>query len=377
MTKAKSAVLVGPHSLEIRELPVPELQPDSVLLRIEASGVCGTDRHLYHGRATMPYPTPLGHEIVARVEAVGRDARANITVVGGELEPGTRVAVLPGQKPCGQCYACRHLPARPVLCSSRNAYGFCNAADHPYLTGGWADYLIAVPGSWLYVLPESMALERAVLVEPLATAMRAIERALVPGMSNLREGFGFGQSAAVVGAGTIGLCATAALSALGANPLIVVDVVDERLRLARDLGATHVVNSSSTSSAEEREATVQALTEGVGVDIVVEAAGVPVAFSESLRLVRRGGAICEVGHFVDTGTIQLHPYDICFKDVSIFGSFAFPATEFRVAIALLRDSPLPMERLVHAQYPVSGAEQSILELDDPTHVKHVIVPGAH
>ena len=374
MSNSLSAVLLGSKQIEIREVVVPELRTDSILLRIEGTGVCGTDRHLYHGRAAMPYPTPLGHEIVGHVEKFGSDAMNHITVVGGTITEGTRVAVLPGQKPCGNCYACRYLPNRPALCTGRDAYGFCNADRYPYLSGGWANYLVVVPGSWLYVLPDSLPLERAVLIEPMATAVRAIERGLAPGLPNMREGFGFGQSAAVVGAGTIGLCAVAALAALGANPLVVIDVVDERLELAKSLGASHTINYKTTADSDARLSAVQSITEGAGVDVVVEAAGIPDAFAESLRLVRRGGSVCEVGHFVDTGTVNLHPFDICSKDISIYGSFAFPTTEFRVAISLLQESRGPIEQLVHGKFPVSQAEAAILGLDNPSHIKHVIVP---
>lgn len=370
----RAAVLEKPGQLNLVSIEQPKLPFGSVMLEIEACGICGTDRHLYKGEKPLGKPVILGHEIVGRIVSVDPEAKREIRMIGGPLDVGTRVAVVPGFQSCGECFACQHLPARSYLCGRRPVYGYGNFNELPHLLGGFAERMIILPGSWLYALPEEMPLRRAVLIEPVSVAMRAVERALAPGFPGVREGVGLGQSAVVLGVGALGLSTIGVLKSMGIMPIIAVDENPYRLNVATKLGADVVVDIRKTTL-EERIREVRKLTEGAGSDLVVECAGVPAAFSEALALVRRGGTLVEVGHAVDVGSVQLHPYDICYGDFTIVGSYVFPPTQFGPTIKLLKHSPLPFEEIVTGELSLEQTEVSLQSIPGKESIKEIVIPS--
>jgi len=148
----------------------------------------------------------------------------------------------------------------------------------------------------------------------------------------------------VLGAGPIGLMVILALRFSGAKFIIVQDLIESRLEMAKRLGADLTIRAQDPL--EKRLQEVQAVTDGVGADLVIEAAGVPLAFKESLAFVRRGGKVVEVGHYTDPGSTEINPWVICNKDVDIHGSWAYPAIIFKDALAVLAKTPFPVEEVV-------------------------------
>jgi len=332
-------------------------------MRMELCGVCGTDMHIYGGNMKVPYPIIPGHEFVGVIEEIGEDARRH-EVRGQSLAEGDRVVVVPGtNRFCGDCYFCHFMPHKPTLCTGRKVMGVnTTSAEPPHLLGGWAEKIyVDAEHYWVYKVPDEVPPEVAVLSEPMAVSSRAFERSVAPGLPTYGEGFRVGGSVVVQGAGAIGLLAVATASLSGAGKIISVDMMDERLEMAGKLGADHVIDMRQVKTAEERVAEVNRLTGGMGADVVIECVGVPAAVPEGINMTRRGGKFVEVGHYTDPGPVLINPHTICFKDMDILGSWAYPAAQFATSLDLMRLSMdrMPLHEIVTHKYKVKDAQKAI------------------
>ncbi|MCJ7719987.1 MAG: alcohol dehydrogenase catalytic domain-containing protein, partial [Candidatus Hadarchaeum sp.] len=253
----KAAVITKPNEIEIQNFSKPKVADDAILVKIKACGVCGTDVHIFRGhQKTTPFPLIPGHEFSGVVEELGKNANESLVVHSGELAEGDVVTVVPGL-PCGRCYYCKNMPHYPNLCTSRLVYGGSRTSKNPpHLYGGFAEYIYIEPQSWVYKLPNGMPFEVGALAEPMAVATRALERA--------GKGFGIVTTVLVQGAGPIGLLAIAAAKVAGAGEVIVIDRVDQRLRMAKRMGADEVVDMREFKTPQERIKRVLELTHGVG-----------------------------------------------------------------------------------------------------------------
>ena len=352
MAKCRACIMVKPGEVVMEEFEIPEIPEDCALLKVEACGICGTDKHIYLGRLpTAPFPFITGHEFIGTIVKLGSKANDNMTVFGGPLKEGDRVAIAPSSTPCGHCYYCIHMPHRPALCTTRTVYGFASVTKAPGIWGGYSEYIYLHPKTYVFKLPEDMSMKRAVLIEPAATALRAVERAYSPGEPFMGHGYGIGRSAMVLGAGPIGLMTVVSLRYSGAGLIIIQDLFNSRLDMAKRMGADILIDGNLPL--EERLKQVREATDGVGPDVVVETAGVPVAFRESLDFVRRGGKLIEVGHYViGSGKIDIQPFYICNKDLDIHGSWAYPSLIFRDVISMLERTSLPVEEVVTHALPL-------------------------
>ena len=316
-----AATLVKPGHYELREYPLPEPAPGCVLVKMELSGICGTDKHTYQGYTAqyggreLEFPIIQGHENVGAIAAIGGDG-SYIDFEGNPLHPGDRV-VVGANVCCGQCYYCRH--DFPYYCCENTAdYGNnLSAKNPPHLFGGWAQYMYIVPGSFLVKVPDDLPSEVAVLTEIFAVTVgldRAKQMSAFP-----NESFRFDDTVVVLGVGPLGMCFVMKARMLGAGTIIAVDLSDYRLDFAKRLGADHVVNAEVQSKAERLQL-IKDLSNGRGADMVIECAGVPEAFREGLEMLRVGGLLVEAGNFSDLGEVSLSPHrHICAKNARILG----------------------------------------------------------
>jgi threonine dehydrogenase-like Zn-dependent dehydrogenase len=320
-----AATLVKPGQYEIREYPLPEPAPGCALVKMEISGICGTDKHTYQGYTAqyggggtprqIPFPIIQGHENVGTIAAIGGSAPYT-DFDGIPLKVGDRVIVGPNLT-CGTCYYCRHnFPY--YCCENTTDYGNnISSKDAPHLFGGWSQYLYVLPGSFLVRVPDELPSEIAVLSEIMAVTVgldRAKQISAFPS-----ESFRFDDSVVVIGAGPLGMCFVMKARMLGAGTIIAVDLSGYRLDFARKLGADHVINASNTSEAD-RLAQIRDLTHGRGSDVVVECAGVPDAVREGLEMLRVGGLFVEAGNFSDLGEIKISPHrHLCAKNIRMIG----------------------------------------------------------
>jgi threonine dehydrogenase-like Zn-dependent dehydrogenase len=359
----KAAILEGVERLSLTDYPEPEVEANGILMKLELCGVCGTDMHLYGGKMAIPFPVIPGHEFVGTVEEIGDDARG-MEVKGQELAEGNRIVAVPGtNRFCGDCYFCRFMPHKPTLCTNRKVLGVnMTSTEPPHLLGGWAEKIyVDAEHFWVFKVPDEVPQEVAVLTEPMAVSSRAFERAYAPGLPTFGEGFGVGGTVVVQGAGAIGLLTVATAKIAGAGKIMVVDMINERLKMAEKLGADHVIDMREYGTSEERVAEVQRLTNGLGADVVVECVGVPVAVPEGIDMTRRGGKFVEVGHYTDPGTVPVNPHTICFKDMDILGSWTYPPTQFGTVLELMRQSMdrFPLDEVVTKVYSVSETQKAI------------------
>jgi threonine dehydrogenase-like Zn-dependent dehydrogenase len=374
MLQVKAVVMVEPGKMEMRDFPKPEIAEDALLLKVDATGVCGSDKHSYLGHSKLNFPIIPGHEVVGTIEELGAKAQEVMSVVGGTLAEGDRVAIVPSSQSCGRCYNCIHTPHKTALCTGRTVYGFTNCEEPPYLYGGFAEYMYVHPRSWVFKVPERV-LSRGigVLAEPMAVATRAVERAYSPGIPHIGEGYGIGKTVVVLGTGPIGLLVIAVLRSTGAGRIIATDLSDTRLKMAQRMGASDTINASSPMGRTTVQQ-VMDLTDGVGAEIVFECAGVPQAFKEGLELVSRGGKLIEVGHYTDPGTVDISPHLICRKDMDVLGVWAYPQIQFGTALAALAHIEAPLEDLITHRLPLEEAENAIQMLGEKGVLKVVIKP---
>ena len=316
-----AATLVKPGKYEIREYPLPEPAAGCVLIRMEMSGICGTDKHTFqgytmqYGGRPLEFPIIQGHENVGTIAAIGGDGKY-ADFEGVELREGDRV-VVGANVACGECYYCRH--DFPYYCCEKTTdYGNnLSAKNPPHLFGGWSQYLYVVPGSFLVKVPDDLPSEVAVLTEIFAVSVGLDRAKQVSAFPN--ESFRFDDTVVVLGVGPLGMCFLMKARMLGAGTIIAVDKSEYRLNFAKRLGADYAVNVG-TMSKQERLQMVKDLTHGRGADMVIECAGVPEAVPEALEMLRVGGLLIEAGNFSDLGEVPISPHrHICAKNARILG----------------------------------------------------------
>jgi L-iditol 2-dehydrogenase len=266
-------VMTAPGVIEFREIPVPELKSGEVLVRIEKIGVCGSDIHVYHGKHPFTkYPVTQGHEVSGVIEKVDK----NVT----GLHVGQKVTIEP-QVVCGKCYPCRH--GKYNLCEELKVMGF--------QTTGTASQYFAVDSGKVTPLPDSFSLEYGAMIEPLAVAVHAVGQA----------GDVHGKDIAVIGAGPIGNLVAQAAKGLGARKVMITDVSDFRLELAKKCGADVCVNT--------READFgKAMLEAFGpdkADVIYDCAGNNVTMGQAIANARKGSTIILVAVFAGMANVDL------------------------------------------------------------------------
>jgi threonine dehydrogenase-like Zn-dependent dehydrogenase len=370
----QAAVLETPGKLSIERFPESPPPRDGAVLHPTHCGVCGTDPHMYSGHLAVPMPLVMGHEFSGILKGWGPDFPAR-DVYGQDLKPGDAVAVGTTLS-CGTCYYCRFVPQRENLCQNVNIYGITlGSEDAPHVRGAYSELMYLFPQTWLFKLPSNVSLKMAALSDPIACGTRALERAFGPGLPWAGEGMGLGKSVVVQGLGPIGIVTGAAARAMGASPVIGIDRIPMRMDMAKRFGFDEILSLEDLPDLEDRVAAVRSMTRGLGADVVVEVVGLPVAFAESLRLVRKGGRIVEFGHFTDNGTMALNPQQIVNLDVDILGSYAYPNSQIGTSLSFLsRYADIyPFEDLVTHTFPVAQTEEAIHASRDKLCVKAMVV----
>lgn len=360
-------VMVAPGKIELQQFPLPDPEPGAVLIRREMCGICGTDKHTYQGFAvqysgtdherSLPFPIIPGHEIVGIIAAIGRGTDRLTDFYGQPLEEGDRV-VLGANLTCGHCYYCRH-GFEYYFCANLEDYGnSLSAATPPHLFGGFADYVYALPGSYLFKVPEDLPAEIAVLTEVMAVTTGLDKAKQFSTVAT--EGFRFGDTVVVQGVGPLGLCHVIKARMLGAGRIIAIDRSPFRLNLALEMGADQAINVRTTTPKERLEI-VHDVTDGRGADIVVECAGVPDVVPEGLEMLRPGGYYIESGNFSDMGSVSIKPHLICAKNLRIVGIGGEAITAYGPSLEAFRRYRLhyPLHKVVSHRYSVMDAEAAL------------------
>lgn len=348
MTKAKAAVVSGVNgSIDIKEYDVPKAGPGEFILRVELGTICGTDAHIYKGHLDfVPFPIVLGHEFCGIIEELGDGVATDTN--GQEVKKGDRVTIAPGAS-CGHCYFCA-IAKTPTRCTNCPTYGFMVNEDPYLLTGGFAQYVhVKLPNTKFF--KTTAPPEIATLGEPMSIAVHGYQRA---------GGVPFGGTVVVQGTGCVGIGAIAFAREGGAKQVIAIGGPKTRLDLVKQLGADVTIDISEMKDPAERMAYVKSLTQGgLGADMVVEAAGFPVAVPQGLDMLRDSGKFVELGHFTDVGTTEINPHwHMVRKNCDIFGVWGSAAEHIRLALAMMERGNLPYEKIVSHKIPLSQIKEA-------------------
>jgi L-iditol 2-dehydrogenase len=376
----RAAVMRGPGRIGVERFPRPDVGPGAVLLRIEYSGICGTDKHTFRGESKQyagtsherdtVFPLICGHENVGIVEETGGTV---LDSEGVRLRPGDRI-VPAANVACGQCYFCRGgFPY--YACDRLENYGnSLNAVDAPHLLGGWAEHLYLLPGTPLFRVPDDLPPEIAVMTEEMSvTHGLDTARLLAADLHGPRVG----ETLVVYGTGPLGLCHIAKARLMGFGEIIAIDRLPHRLDVAGSFGAGLVLDVTQTEEAE-RVARVRELTGGRGADIVVDATGVATVLPECLRMTRYGGTVVEAGAFVDMGPVAVNPSaDFCARNVSVLGIGGERSDVYLPTMRMMARNAarLPLGRIVSHRMPLERAAEAIELAQSDESMKVVFAPN--
>jgi len=294
--------LISAENVVLEEFEPGEPSEGQVRLAMKYCGICGSDVHAYFNKHPfIKLPSFPGHECSAIIEKVG----PGVT----RLIPGQRVTLIP-QLTCGDCHNCRN--GRYNICERLRVIGAQAEGAMSELFN--IDEVLVAP------LPDEISLEEGALIEPLAVAVRAVKLA----------GSMLGRNALVLGSGTIGLFVAQVAKAAGASLVIVTDVLDYRLNLAKELGANQAVNSSTTPLTAD---TLRSLLSGGRADVIFEAVGAEDTMRQAIDLVAKGGTIVVIGVFGED--VRLNMGLVQDREITIKGSLMYLHEDFRDAISLV------------------------------------------
>ena len=321
----RAAVLTAPGTFEIKEVPRPRAGRDEVLVKISRVGICGTDVHIFNGHyAAENLPMIPGHEFTGEVAALGEGVR--------DLAVGQPV-VVDMNIGCGRCYWCR-----------RNEILNCPDMQQMGITmdGAFAEY-IAVPARLVIPAPADIPPEVLALTEPLACVVRCARKADIT----------FGQSVVVLGAGPIGNLHVQLLRTIGAAPIIVADLSEERVQMALDAGADFGVMDP-----DALEALVRDKTAGRGADVVIESVGLPTLYRQATQLIRKGGHIAAFGITGAEDALDLNIVETILQENSIKGSVAGIGQDMHDALTLLAHGRIKTDRFTAASFELEEIQQA-------------------
>lgn len=327
-------------SLAVCEVEKPTAGPDELLVRIEACGVCGTDRHLFHGEFPCTPPVTLGHEFSGIVEAIGPEVSG--FSVGDRVTGDPNIA-------CGRCAHCQ--AGRVNLCSNLRAIGI-------HRDGGFAEYL-ALPQKQAFALPADLKPTHGAFCEPLGCCLHGVDLAAIKP----------GSSVAVLGGGVIGLLTVQLAKLAGATTIILSTRQASRRALAEQLGATATVDPSAFDAIVGRSGLMPG-----GVDVVFECAGVKDTVEQAMRLAKAGGTIVVVGVMPQGMKAAFEPFDLLFRELKVLGSFLNPFTHRRAA-DLIASGAIEVDRLISRQVTLEESAAVIANPPAPGEVKVLVVPG--
>lgn len=327
----RALVFRGPADLSLQERPDPVPGPGEVLLRITATGICGSDVHGYTGENGRRHPGQvMGHETVGRIVAVGADVPDALG-----LRPGQVVTVNPVLG-CGDCAACA--AGDEQLCARRRVIGV-----DPALSSAFAELMMAPAGN-VVVLPDDVPEEYGALVEPLAVGYHAA----------VRGGVAAGQQVLVIGGGPIGQACALAARRLGVTRIAVSEPNSSRRALLDRLGFATL--DPSAGDLAERVTGVL----GAPADVVLDAVGTSVSLGDALTASANGARIVLVG--MNSPQLTLAGYEVSTHERSIVGSFCYPSAEFRSTADWVASNPPGLEHLIEDRIPLADGPDAFAGL---------------
>ncbi|MBU2701379.1 L-iditol 2-dehydrogenase/galactitol-1-phosphate 5-dehydrogenase [Sporomusaceae bacterium BoRhaA] len=335
MEMMKALVIEGVHELIYKDIPVPELQDDEVLVKVRACGICGSDIPRAKDGGVHSYPIVIGHEFSGNIVKIGNQVK--------NFKEGERVTAAP-LIPCHSCENCSK--GRPAMCTH---YSFIGSRQN----GAMAQY-VAVPSRNIVQITDKVTYEQAACIEPITVAIHGIER-----IAHLQSG----KTAIVYGCGTIGILTMQCLKAKGIECVYVIDIEDEKLELAKKMGAYKTINSS--------EIDVPMYFEKHGkVDYVFETAGVNILQSQVLSLVKKTGSVVYIGTAHHDVTIPSKIFELILRgELNVTGSWMsysapFPGNEWKAAMEYLQSGKIRVDEMITHKFHLSAGYRAFKAMLD-------------
>ena len=326
----KQEVMTAPGKIEFRDIPIPELEKNDVLIKMMRIGVCGSDIHVYHGKHPYTdYPITQGHEVSGKIEKIGSNVK--------NLKTGDKVTILP-QEVCNQCYSCTH--GRNHICDNLKVMGF-------QTTGAGSEFF-AIDTEKVIKLPENMTYEQGAMIEPCAVAVHAVSRG----------GDISGFNLLVLGAGPIGNLVGQAAKALGAKAVMITDLSDFRLGIAKAVGIDFTINPTKQNMTEE-------ILDAFGpdkADLIIECVGANETIDVAIENARKGSAIILVGVFGDKPTVDLG--FVQDRELRLIGTLMYQANDYIKAIELVDNKKMILEPLMTMHFPFEDYDKAYKYIDD-------------
>lgn len=334
----------GHGNIAVCDSEKPVAERDFVIVEVKAAGICGTDIHIYLGEYKTNAPVIIGHEFAGVIAEVGPEATG--------WQVGDRVTSRTFYSTCGTCRYC--LGGTPNLCLQRASIG-------THVNGAFARY-IRVPAGNLHRLPDELDFQEGALTEPLACCVRGVSE-----LASIKPG----DVVLITGPGAIGLLSLQLAKNAGGTVIVLGTTQDAyRLEVAKQIGADYVFDVLAEQ--EQIAATVNRLTAGNGCDVAIECSGAAPAAQAALGYMRKGGHYCQIGLFGKP--IQLDADLICFKEITVTGSFATVPSSWERALRLLADRKIEVKPLISHVFPLEQWEDALRCAMDKKGIKIVLIP---
>ncbi len=322
--------MTTPGEIKFIDIPIPELKEDEILVKIMRIGVCGSDIHVYHGKHPYTdYPVTQGHEVSGKIEKIG------LRVQG--FKPGDKVTIQP-QVVCGHCYPCTH--GKYNICDELKVMGF--------QTTGTASEFFAVDSEKVIKLPDEMIYEEGAMLEPCAVAVHAV----------LKGGDVTNFNVLVLGAGPIGNLVAQTSLALGAKAVMITDLSDFRLGVAKEVGIDITINPTKVDLSEE-------IIKAFGpdkADLIIECVGANKTIDDAIENARKGTDIIVVGVFGDKPIIDLG--FVQDRELRVIGSMMYQTNDFIKAIELVHSKKIDLKPLMTNHFPFEDYNKAYKFIED-------------
>ncbi len=322
-SKMRRVKLTEPKKAIVEEVDIPEPGPEEVLMKISYCGICGSDLHASIGKHPfVPLPATPGHEFSGWVEKVGENVQ--------DFKKGQRVTSEPNLV-CGECYNCKI--GRYNICENLRVMG-CQG------DGAMADYFL-LPANKTVGIPDELSLRDAALVEPIAVGVHAAHRA----------GDLLGKNVVIIGAGMIGLAVLANVVKAGAKKIWVSDFAEDRLEIAKKMGADRVINASKdVPSIVKKESGFE------GIDVTFECVGVGAALRTSMACIRKGGRVVVMGVYGDQA--KINAANLQDQEMELVGTLMYTMRDIKEAIELLAEDSVPCDEIIGKVFPINEADKA-------------------
>lgn len=325
----KAAVYKGFNKVEVEEIKKPDIQNlknEEAIIKVKYAGICGTDIHIFKGlHPRAEAPLAMGHEVSGIIEEIKTNRK--------DFKVGDKVVINPLLS-CGECFACKE--GHYHICSKLNLIGIDR-------NGGFAEYVIANTDK-LFKIPDSLNLDLAALVEPVAVAVHAVRK----------SGLSLGNKVAIIGGGPIGQLIAQVCKLSGATSVLLIEVNQERIEFARNHGI--IVCSSLNDSVEK----INTITDNKGADIVYEAVGIQETYEYTTKLVKAGGKIIAVG--AASKPISMDFWKIYFEELKIIGIHVYEPIDIEITLELLNEYPHIFQPFISKVVCLEDLQKELLEL---------------